>query len=151
MPSIPFPGALEELRARSLSIAAIYRGWAKRLPPSPIMQLAMSLAEQRLDLGKALGEVASECGLRGVQVEFELLPAEAPAASDEVAEPGALLKKMVAAEAADHELLAAAAGAVVGASTAAAERLAAEANAARKRSLWAQDQLELLDMLGPKP
>jgi hypothetical protein len=154
MPSMPFPDALGELRSRSLSVAAVYRDWGRRLPPGPITRLALSLAEQRLDLAKALAELVAEHGLRGIQVEFELDPAEAPAPSAAeagLAEPAAILKKMVAAEAADHELLAEAAGAAVAASAATAERLAAEAASARKRSIWAQDQLELLDMLRPKP
>jgi hypothetical protein len=149
-----FPDALGELRSRSLAIAGIYREWARRLPPGPITQLALSCAQQRADLGKALAEIGGEPGLRGLQVEFELALSEAPgpsAGDAALSEPGAIFRKMADAEAADHELIAAAAGAAVAVSAAVAERLASEADSARKRSTWAQDQLELLAMLGPKP
>ena len=53
---------------------------------------------------------------------------------------------MAAAEGAEHDLLSAAAGAALPASSEAAELLAAEAAAAQKRSIWAQDQLELLSL-----
>jgi hypothetical protein len=145
-----FSDALAELRSRNVSIAATYRDWGKRLPPGPATRLAMSLAEQRLDLGKALGEIASDYGLPGVQVEFELAPAEAPGAAAgnaDISEPVEILKMMVSIEAAEHELLAAVAGAAVAASTEIAERLASEAASAQKRSNWARDQLDLLDML----
>jgi hypothetical protein len=83
-------------------------------------------------------------------VEFETAPASAAgseAASEPLSDPKALLKLMITAEAADQEFLATLAGAVLPASIDAAEALASEADAARKRSVWAQDQLELLSML----
>jgi hypothetical protein len=150
--SKPFTEALGELRTRNLAIAALYRDWGRHLPPGPVTRLAMSLAEQRLDLGKALGEIGSDYSLRSLQVEFDAAPAEAPIPGDaELSEPAAILERMAAAEAADHELLAAVAGAAVAASSESAERLAAEAASARKRSIWAQDQLDLLGMMGAKP
>jgi hypothetical protein len=97
-----------------------------------------------------LAELAADQGISGVQVEFETAPASAAgsdAADASFTEPKTLLKRMAEAEEADHEFLATVAGAVLPASPAAAERFAAEAAAARKRSSWAQDQLELLSML----
>ena len=150
MLNMPFPEALKELRSRNSAIAAIYRDWARRLPPGPITRLALSIAEQRRDLDKAFGEIAAKYGLQDIQVEFEIAPSEAVGASAEdsaLSEPKAILKDIAAAEAADHDLLAAFAGAAVASSTDVAERLASEAASARKRSIWAQDQLELLNML----
>jgi hypothetical protein len=149
MLNMPFPEALKELRSRNLSIAAIYREWARSLPPGPITRLVLSIAEQRRDQDKAFGEIAANYGLQNIQVEFELSPAEAAGISTEdstLSEPKAILKKIAAAEAADHDLLAAAAGAVIAASAEIAESLASEAASSRKRSIWAQDQLELLSM-----
>jgi hypothetical protein len=145
-----FPDALKELHSRNLAIAAIYRDWARRLPPGPVTRLATSIAEQRRDLGKAIEEVAAVYVRQGTNVEFDLAPAESAGLSPEdaaLSEPKAILKKITAAEAADHDLLAAIAGAALVSSAEAAERLASEAASARRRSIWAQDQLELLSML----
>jgi hypothetical protein len=150
MSSLALSFALKELSSRNTVIAATYREWARRLTPGPVSRLAWSMAEQRLDLGKTLGEIAANRSLPEVEVEFDLAPAAAAgvvASEASLAEPRAILKKMSEAESADHELLAAVAGAIVPASGAAAERLASEAAQARKRSIWAQDQLELLSML----
>jgi hypothetical protein len=150
MTSLGISFALKELSARNASLAAAYRDWARRMPPGPVSRLSQSIYEQRLGLGAALSELSSDPSVSGVQVEFEMAPASA-AGSDAAAAPltdaKALLKRMIDAEEADHEFLAAIAGAVLPASTSAAERFAAEAAASRKRSLWAQDQLELLSML----
>jgi predicted phage gp36 major capsid-like protein len=145
-----FPEAFKELRARNLAVATVYREWSRRLPPGPVSKLAASIAEQRRDLDKALAEIAADQSPRGAEVEFELAPAQAEGVSSEdseLSEPKAILRKIVAAEAADHDLLAEAAGSALSLSTEIAERLAAEAASARKRSIWAQDQLELMEML----
>jgi hypothetical protein len=150
MSSLPLSFALKELSSRNTAIAAIYREWARRLPPGPVTRLAWSIAEQRLDLGKALGEIAADRGIPEVEVEFETAPASSAgveASEAALADPIIILKKISEAEASDHELLAAVAGAVVPSSGPVAERLASEAASARKRSIWAQDQLELLSML----
>jgi hypothetical protein len=108
------------------------------------------MAEQRGDLGKKLGEISASLALASVVVELETDPASAAgseAATEPLSDPKALLKLMVVAEAADHEFLASLAGAVLPASSDSAEALASEADSARKRSVWAQDQLELLSML----
>jgi hypothetical protein len=150
MSSLPLSLALKELSSRNGHIAATYREWARRLPPGPVTRLTGSIAEQRLDLGKVLAEIAANRALPEVEVEFDLAPASAASVdADEAApaEPKDILKRISEAEAADHELLAAVAGAVIAASGEAAERLASEAASARKRSIWAQDQLELLSML----
>jgi hypothetical protein len=150
MSSLPLSLALKELSSRNAAIAAIYREWARRLPPGPVTRLTGSIAEQRLDLGKALAEIAADRALPEIEVEFETAPASAAgieANEASLADPKAILKRMSEAEASDHELLAAVAGAVLAASVPTAERLASEADQARKRSIWAQDQLELLNML----
>jgi hypothetical protein len=151
MSSLSLPAALKELSSRNTVIAATYREWARRLPPGPVSRLAWSIAEQRLNLGKTLGEIAAEQPLGVVEVEFELVtPASAAGVvmgDASLVDLRVILKKMSEAEAADHELLAAVAGAIVPLSGEAAERLASEADSARKRSIWAQDQLELLSML----
>jgi hypothetical protein len=151
MPNLPLSFALKELSSRNTQITATYREWARRLLPGPITKLTVSIAEQRLDLGKALKEIASYKSLPEVEVEFDLAPAAAAGVSSskvslEEEEPRFVLRKIADAEMADHELLAAVAGAVLPASGPVAERLAAEASSARKRSIWAQDQLELLDL-----
>jgi hypothetical protein len=150
MTSLGISFAIKELSSRNASLAAAYHDWAKRMPPGPVSKLAQSIAEQRLELGKTLGELASDPAISGIEVEFETAPASAAgsdAAEASFADPKALLKRMIQAEDADYEYFAAVSGAVLPASPSAAERFAAEAAAARKRSLWAQDQLELLSML----
>jgi hypothetical protein len=148
MSSQPLSFALKELSSRNAAIVAIYRDWARHLPPGPVTRLAWSIAEQRLDLGKALGEIAADRSLPEVEVEFETVPASAiGAGAASLTDIKAILKEISEAEAWDHELLAEVAGAVVPSSGPVAERLASEAASARKRSIWAQDQLELLSML----
>jgi hypothetical protein len=114
------------------------------------------MTEQRLDLGKTLSEIAAEIAsihsFPEYEVEFEVEPSPAAliagkaSSSGAPAEPKDLLQRMAEAEATDYELLSAAAGAVLPFSSAIAERLAAEAASARKRSTWAQDHLDLLSM-----
>jgi len=150
MTSLGLPFALREISLRNAKLAATYRDWARHLPPGPVSRLALSMAEQRGDLGKKLGEISASLALASVVVELETDPASAAgseAATEPLSDPKALLKLMVVAEAADHEFLASLAGAVLPASSDSAEALASEADSARKRSVWAQDQLELLSML----
>ena len=141
--------ALKEIRSRNAGIASAYRALAKRLPPGPVCKLASSLAEQRLDLGKTLAEVSDDHSLAEVEVEFDFDPVgldgEAAVIGAAV-DPAGFLKKVTEAEEADHELLAALAGALLPASLDFAERLATEAAAARKRAMWAQNHLDLLGM-----
>jgi hypothetical protein len=156
MTSLPFSSALNELVSRNSAIAAAYREWARRLPPGPSSKLASSMAEQRLELGKTLGEIAAAIAavssLPELVVEFEIEPFPASlgegrsANAATPAEPKEVLRRMAETEAADYELLAAAAGAVLPLSSAVAEQIAAEAGAARKRATWAQDHLDLLGM-----
>ncbi len=149
MSTQPFSSALKELTARNAAIAAAYRGWAKRLPPGPVSRLASSLAEQRNELGKALLEIAGDRSLGETVVEFDTEPSTltgVDAFEGTMIDSKDLLKNMAEAESADHELLATVAGAALPASSAIAERLASEADSARKRSVWAQDHLDLLSM-----
>jgi hypothetical protein len=149
MIKMPIPVALKELASRNGQLTAAYRDWARRLPPGPASRLASSMAEQRLDLGEALGELLAKSAMPSAEVEFESAPASTAghdAHAVSALEPKALLKRMVDAEAAECELLAAAAGAILPSSSDAAELLAAQAASARKRSLWAQDQLDLLSL-----
>jgi hypothetical protein len=150
MTSLALSTAIAELRSRNARLVAVYRESARSLPPGPVSRLAQSVAEQRLDLEKSLVQTASELGSSAAGVEFEIAPGEAAgsgAAAAALTDPQALLRLMAAAEEAEHDLLAALAGSILPASSAIAESLAAEADAARKRSAWAQDQLELLSML----
>lgn len=107
------------------------------------------MAAQRQALGKALGEIAADRGLPEVEVEFDI-DLVSLMGFDNLAsvslEPKMLLAKMAEAEDLDHEILAALAGAVIPGSTAIAERLAVEADSARKRASWARDHLELLGL-----
>jgi len=147
---LALPFALKEISSRNAMLAATYHDWARHLPPGPVSRLALSMAEQRGDLGKKLGEISASLASASVEVELEAAPASAAgseAAAEPLSDPNALLKLMVAAEAADQEFLSTLAGAVLLASSDAAETLASEADSARKRSVWAQDQLELLSML----
>jgi hypothetical protein len=156
MTSLPFSSALKELGSRNSAIASAYREWARHLPPGPSSKLASSMAEQRLELGKTLGEIAAEIAAIGslpeLAVDFEIEPfpstlgAVRAAAGSAPSEPTEVLKRMAETEAADYELLAAVAGSVLPLSSGVAERIAAEAGFARKRSTWAQDHLDLLSM-----
>jgi hypothetical protein len=149
MLSLRLPFALKELSSRNTIIAARYRDWSRRLLPGPVTRLSASIAEQRLDLGKALMEVAADRSLPEIEVEFDVAPAAAAGVEGnetQLEEPKAILRRIAETEAAEYELLAAVAGAVLPASVPFAEMLAAEAASARKRSIWAQDQLELLSM-----
>jgi hypothetical protein len=146
---LPLSSALKEITTRNAAITAAYRDWAKRLPPGPVSTLAYSMAEQRIDLGKGLRDLAGDQSIAGTRVEFDVDPASIAGVEPfhgRVIEPKELLMAMAEAETADHELLAALAGALLPASSEAAERLASEANSARKRAMWAQDHLDLLCM-----
>ena len=156
MKSIVLSSAMKELSARNAAVLAAYRDWARRLPPGPASMLASSMAAQRSELGKALAEIASDISslpsLLEPEVEFEVDPSpsaviDAKSASrGETAEPKGILAAMADLETAEHELLAAAAGAALPLSSAAAERLAGEAASARIRSNWAHDHIDLLGM-----
>ena len=94
-------------------------------------------------------EILADPSLPEAEVEFDIEPSSLIGFNTfgtDLVELKELLKKMAEAEAADHELLAAVAGAILPASGALAERLASEADSARKRSTWALDHLELLTM-----
>jgi hypothetical protein len=141
--------ALKEISSRNAAMASTYRALAKRLPPGPVSKLAASIAEQRLELGRILGEVSGDHSLPESEVEFDVDTANLTgkdAFVGTIVDSKEILKKMVETEAADHELLAAVAGAVLPASITVAESLAAEADSARKRSIWAQEHLDLLSM-----
>lgn len=149
MERLPLSTALKEISSRNAAIAAAYRDWAKRLPPGPVSKLARSMAEQRADLGKTIREIAGDRSIPDTEVVFDVEPSSLIGQADfdiGMAETKELLARMTAAEAADHELLATLAGTILPASGTAAERLAAEADSARKRSTWAQDHLDLLSM-----
>ena len=156
MTSLPISSALKDLGSRNAVVLAAYRGWARRLPPGSASRLASTMAEQRLGLGKALSEIGSNLASLAknpeTEVELELDPSPSSAfggkdpAPEKAVEPKGLLKAMAEIETAEHELLAAVAGAALPLSSVLAERLAGEAASARMRSIWAQDQLDLLSM-----
>ena len=115
------------------------------------------MAEQRLELSKALGEISMEIGAilaASPDIEIEFESGISPAAlidgksgsGESPADPKDLLKAMAEIESGEHELLAALAGALLPLSSVLAERLAGEAASARKRSNWARDHLDLLGM-----
>ena len=140
---------LKEISSRNTAIASTYHSLARHLPPGPLCKLATSMAEQRHDLGKTLEEASVFHSLPESEIEFEVDPANAVSAATVAGAVGnakELLKKMMEAELADHELLATVAGAVLPASVLIAERLASEAESARKRSVWAQDHLDLINI-----
>jgi hypothetical protein len=155
MTRLAFSAAIREIGQRNADVAASYRDCARRLPPGPVSRLAASMAQQRLELGKVLGSISGSPALPEIEVEFDVSPSHLLGANAFDAESfdgtviglGDLLRKMAAAESADHEFLAAAAGAILPLSSALAESLAGEADSARKRSIWAQDHLELLSMM----
>jgi hypothetical protein len=141
--------ALTEINTRNATIAAVYREWAKLLPPGSISKLASSMAQQRLDLCETLGEVLANPSLPDSELELDIEQAsiaDKGALGTAMLTPKELLKIMADTETADHELLAAISGAVLLSSSTIAERLAGEAESARKRSIWAQDHLDLLNM-----
>lgn len=149
MVRLSMSSAIKEASSRNAAATAAYRDCARRLPPGPVSKLAASIAQLRAELGKTLAALAGDRAALESEVELEaaLDPfsgLDSPGGSP--LELKTLLKRMAEAEAADFELLAALAGAVLPASGEAAERLAAEAAAARKRSAWAQDHLDLIDM-----
>jgi len=144
-----FASALKEIISRNAGIAAAYRNWALRLPPGPASRLAASMAQQRFELAKVLGAIYCSSSLPEVEVEFEADPSSFAGVGAFAAaniETMDFLRKMATAESEDHELLAAVAGAVLPRSSDVAQSLAGEAALARKRSIWAQDHLELLNM-----
>ncbi len=141
--------ALKEIGSRNTAMASAYQSLARHLPPGPLCKLAKSMAEQRLELGKTLVDVSAFHSLPDSEIEFEMDPVSAVSAAtvaEAVGNPRELLKKMTEAELADHELLATVAGAVLPASVSIADRLASEAESARKRSVWAQDHLDLINI-----
>ena len=155
MKSLLLPMALTELSLRNSAMLAAYREWARRLTPGPVSRLTSSIIEQRFELGKALGEAASE-----------LSAATLPSARSRIrgrAIPAALIERKLASPEPMRNLKffyrpwpkskpsitsssPRVAGAVLSFSSVIAERLAGEAESARKRSNWAQDHLDLLSM-----
>ncbi|MDA8426395.1 MAG: hypothetical protein M0Z80_09690 [Treponema sp.] len=147
MMNVPLSSALETASKRNAVAAATYKAGAKSILSRSISSLALSLADQRRELGKVLLELASVGGAETVLAELEpkFLEGQAiPAGSD----PCAFLEFALRVETEDYELLAALAGAFLPLSTDGAERLAALSEQARKRAAWAQDHLELIK-LGP--
>ena len=136
---------LKEIGARNTGLVSAYREAVRRLAPGPVSKLAASIVEQRHDLGNAIAEIANDRTIPEVEVEFDSEPIFAIAVTT-ISDPVGLLKEMAHEEAADHEILATVAGALLPASIDAAERLAAQADSARKRSTWAQDHIDLLSM-----
>jgi hypothetical protein len=147
---LPISTALKELSSRNAALTAAYREWARRLPPGPASRLAVSMAEQRIDIGKALAEIAADQSIAGIELEFEADAAFTPPWSAPgnraPAEPREILALMAEAEDIDHELFAAAAGSILQSSGEVASRFAAEAASAAKRASWARDHLDLLDI-----
>jgi len=149
MGKIAYAEALGRLQARNEALIGLYREGARRLPPGPAGNLALSMAEQRRDLSKALSSLAE---LPGGRVEIELdesFAAAEPSGEPVPADAAGLLSFIKKAEDADFERLSGLSGASLPISPAAAELLASEAGGAKKRASWAQDHLDLLDLSKP--
>ncbi len=145
MESVSLAVALEASSKRNASIATLYKEEAKTILSRSISSLALSLADQRKELGKALLEFAGLDGTKAAVAELETRFLEAPAGSPGI-EPWDFLEFAIRTESSDYELLACLAGAFLPLSSEAAERLAALSEQARKRSVWAQDHLDLLGL-----
>ncbi|HOX33904.1 MAG TPA: hypothetical protein PLB91_16355 [Spirochaetales bacterium] len=142
MVQISYKAAIDALLARNTALIALYKEGAKSLLSRPVTSLALSMADQRRELGKELAALARLQDPGAGPIELESAPAgpEAPAAGD----ASSLLSRMRDQESDDYELLTALSGALLPSSAELAERLAGLAEQARKRSSWAQDHLDLL-------
>ena len=135
--------ALETVSKRNSALAAIYTDAARSILSRSVSKLALSVADQRRELGKALVELAQVEGAGLANAEVEQIPLDqSPTwAGGEICD---FLQFMVKAESAEYELLSSLAGAFVVFSADGAERLASLSEQARKRATWAQDHLDLL-------
>ncbi len=142
MVQLSYKAAIEALLARNSALIALYKEGAKSLLSRPVTSLALSMADQRRELGKELAALAQGQDPGAGPIELEAAPASpaAPAAGD----ASGLLSRMRDQESDDYELLTALSGALLPSSAELAERLAGLAEQARKRSSWAQDHLDLL-------
>jgi hypothetical protein len=145
MTSMPLEAALAAVRLRNEALVGAYKDGARSVLSGPVSRLARSMADQRRELGKDLAELALLPGLQEAVAELDLDPLlfEKPLPWN-TADVNELLERMRSAEADDYLILACIAGAFVPVSTEAAERVAALAEQARKRSTWARDHLDLL-------
>jgi hypothetical protein len=148
MPKITLADALKALQSRNDALISAYREGAKALSPGPVPNLASSMAEQRKELGKALATLASSAGRSEIDLDPPALEGAAspPAGAKD---PASLLRLMYDAEDAEFERLTELAGSVLAVSAQAAELLASEANAAKKRASWARDHLDLMGLIKP--
>jgi hypothetical protein len=140
--------ALKALLSRNDALIGAYRESAKALPPGPVPNLASSMAEQRKELGKALAPLASSAGNSEIDIDSSALNVAASLPS-RAKDPASLLRLMYDAENAEYERLTEFAGSALAISAQAAELLASEANAARKRASWARDHLDLMGLTKP--
>ncbi len=138
--------ALRRVADRNEALVAAYRDGAKQLLSGPLTSLASSMADQRKTLAKDI-QVIAESPFKSSEIEIDLAPSGLePHPARRGTGPKDILDLAFRAEASDYELLAALAGAVLPLSSDMAETLAAHADAARKRSAWAKDHLDLLDL-----
>lgn len=110
MESVSLAVALEASSKRNASIATLYKEEAKTILSRSISSLALSLADQRKELGKALLEFAGLDGTKAAVAELETRFLEAPAGSPGI-EPCDFLEFAIRTESSDYELLACLAGA----------------------------------------
>lgn len=148
MSKITLADALKALQSRNDALISAYREGAQALSPGPVPNLATSMAEQRKELGKSLAALASSTGRAEIDLDTPALEGDSspPAVAKD---PASLLGLMHEAEEADYERLAELAGSVLAVSAQAAELLASEANAAKKRASWARDHLDLMGLTKP--
>jgi len=145
---VPLAAALDATSERNSALAASYKDGARSILSRSISSLALSMADQRRELGKTLLDLAAIAGTEKAAAELETGLLDAPRAWSGT-EACDFLNFMVRAETSDYELLACLAGAFVPLSPDAAERLASLSEQARKRAAWAQDHLDLLGICPP--
>ena len=137
--------ALSAASARNAALVAAYKYGARNLLSRSVSSLALSMADQRKDLGRNLASFADIPGVRDTFAELDLDPERlAPLAPWTPSDICEFLTRVRESESVDYEILACLAGAFVGLSSEAAERLALLSEASRRRASWAQDHLDLL-------
>jgi hypothetical protein len=139
--------ALGAASARNAALVSAYKYGAHSILSRPVTSLALSMADQRKDLGKALSAMAALPGVRDTYAELDIDPirlgAPPPWSAANACDFLSLVKE---AESIDYEILACLAGAFLPLSPDTAEQLASLSEQSRKRASWAQDHLDLQQM-----
>ncbi len=145
MTRMSIKACIEAFSARNAAVAGIYRDGAKGILSRSVSSLAASVGDQRRELGKDLAALEGAVAAPSTELEIEIDAAHfAPPPQEAGGDPAGFLRLVRKIESEDYELLTAVSGAVLPTSIEVAERLAAFAEQAHKRSSWAQDHLDLL-------